>query len=393
MGASESHRLKPTLRKKRPATLLRALEQRFLFDAAAIIDPLLVVETISGSDTSTDVSQSSPTTTTAVAPSTDGSKTTSATSSTTAVATHTTTTADGAQVASDGSGSPQDSTTATSVSSTTADSATPQTTSSVSTQLRLTDSAASQSELLTAAISATEKKLVDFANSAEFMSVLAQVFANAGTDSQQWNAAAESLKQTITQSGLGIRVVLLSNSVMNGALGAYAMDAGDGQETIFLNADWLASNPSVDQIVAVQIEELGHAIDHRLNALVDSPGDEGEQFASLLFPPDYVILLNSNDSDRTVINVNGTLIEVECATLSSNAGTTQTPISYTEQATAVSLGTWTIAGVSTSVKDVTITIANPSGEEITIANGGNVGNIVLSNPSVGTWKLSSTAAD
>ena len=44
MGASESHRLKPTLRKKRPATLLRALEQRFLFDAAAIIDPLALVD-------------------------------------------------------------------------------------------------------------------------------------------------------------------------------------------------------------------------------------------------------------------------------------------------------------------------------------------------------------
>jgi hypothetical protein len=314
MGASDLHRLKPTLRKKRPATLLRALEQRFLFDAAAIIDPLLVVETISGSDTSTDVSQSSPTTTTAVAPSTDGSKTTSATSSTTAVATHTTTTADGAQVASDGSGSPQDSTTATSVSSTTADSATPQTTSSVTTQLRLTDSAASQSELLTAAISATEKKLVDFANSTEFMSVLTQVFGNAGTDPQRWNAAAESLKQTITQSGLGIRVVLLPNGVMNGAPGAYAVDAGDGRETIYLNSDWISSNPSIDQIVSVQLEEIGHSIDHRLNDLADSQGDEGELF-SLVLIGELIDGLRSDsilmENDHAQLLINGADVPVE----------------------------------------------------------------------------------
>ncbi|MFM8468202.1 MAG: hypothetical protein ACKOAO_11650 [Oxalobacteraceae bacterium] len=62
MGASELHRLKPKLRKKRPATLLRALEQRFLFDAAAIIDPLALVDASAKDTTTTDQSTQTSTT-------------------------------------------------------------------------------------------------------------------------------------------------------------------------------------------------------------------------------------------------------------------------------------------------------------------------------------------
>ena len=53
MGASEVSRLKKKYGGKRPPSLLRALEQRFLFDAAAIIDPLALLDP-SATNTSAD---------------------------------------------------------------------------------------------------------------------------------------------------------------------------------------------------------------------------------------------------------------------------------------------------------------------------------------------------
>jgi hypothetical protein len=100
-------------------------------------------------------------------------------------------------------------------------------------------------------------------------------------------------------------IVLLSSADMNGAMGAYAISTG----TIYLNADWLAT-ASKDQINAVLTEELGHHLDGSLNA-VETPGDEGEYFASLLThkEPSYGIA----SDDTVAIKVEGALINAEAA--------------------------------------------------------------------------------
>ena len=57
--------------------------------------------------------------------------------------------------------------------------------------------------------------------------------------------------------------------------------APDGDERIYLNANWLAS-ANAAAVEAVLLEELGHAIDQRLNQGNDTTGDEGAIFSALI---------------------------------------------------------------------------------------------------------------
>lgn len=56
--------------------------------------------------------------------------------------------------------------------------------------------------------------------------------------------------------------------------------------TIYLNQGWVATAPETE-LLAVLTEELGHHLDGLLNG-TDTPGDEGELFASLLLSPGNV---------------------------------------------------------------------------------------------------------
>jgi CSLREA domain-containing protein len=64
-----------------------------------------------------------------------------------------------------------------------------------------------------------------------------------------------------------------------GVAGAYVRSTA----TIYLNADWLASQPE-EAALAVLTEELGHWLDHQINSS-ETPGDEGELLARLLLGP------------------------------------------------------------------------------------------------------------
>lgn len=64
---------------------------------------------------------------------------------------------------------------------------------------------------------------------------------------------------------------------MAGLHDAYTHTDAKGEERIYLNADWLASANAaagVDAIEAVLLEELGHALDWRINGSNDSAGDD-----------------------------------------------------------------------------------------------------------------------
>lgn len=186
-------------------------------------------------------------------------------------------------------------------------------------------------KLADSTVSATQV-LSNFANSEEFLSVINQNFGHAGSDAAAWDQAAVKLKETLTQSGFGIRLQVLPASVMNGALGAYTVDAGDGLETIYLNAEWLEKLASLEALVAVQIEEIGHAIDHRLNGLNDSPGDEGERFSDMLMVGSDPVLLNGDENDHAVLIIEGRAIDVECAAPVLATGSTT---SYLENSASI----------------------------------------------------------
>jgi hypothetical protein len=64
----------------------------------------------------------------------------------------------------------------------------------------------------------------------------------------------------------------------------------------------------------VQLEEIGHSIDHRLNDLADSQGDEGELF-SLVLIGELIDGLRSDsilmENDHAQLLINGADVPVE----------------------------------------------------------------------------------
>lgn len=106
-----------------------------------------------------------------------------------------------------------------------------------------------------------------------FAAVLRQAFGvEAG------GATAEALRASLLGEGLEVGLAVQS---LPGLRGAYAAASGSAPEWVLLNGDWLAM-ASAAELEAVLLEELGHALDQRLNGAVDSPGDEGELFSALL---------------------------------------------------------------------------------------------------------------
>lgn len=315
---------------------MRVLEQRFLFDGAALIDPLVMAGEPSASEVTLVLAQESRATA-AVNAYIDlasvGHPTTSITSKNNAIAV--------SRIAA---------ATVISVSGGTSTEENP-----VLPQQLAIDVVSGEKKLADSTVSATQI-LSNFANSEEFLSVINQNFGHAGSDAAAWDQAAVKLKETLTQSGFGIRLQVLPASVMNGALGAYTVDAGDGLETIYLNAEWLENLASLEALVAVQIEEIGHAIDHRLNGLNDSPGDEGERFSDMLMVGSGPVLLNGDENDHAVLIIEGRAIDVECAAPALATGSTT---SYLENSASIVVNA-SIVPTDTDglLKTATLTIAS-----------------------------------
>ena len=86
-------------------------------------------------------------------------------------------------------------------------------------------------------------------------------------------AGALPLIQTLGSSPLKIEQVPIATLM---AKGAYAQ----ATETIYLAEEWVGQQ-SIEGIVAVLIEEIGHWLDSQVNA-IDTAGDEGAMFAALV---------------------------------------------------------------------------------------------------------------
>ncbi|QPN69363.1 hypothetical protein [Synechococcus sp. CBW1108] len=144
--------------------------------------------------------------------------------------------------------------------------------------------------------------------------MLQEAFGNAGTDPTAFRGNEATLAETLNSSGLQITVELRSAEELNGAAAAYAAQGHTGTERIYVNADWLASGPGAAEISQVLLEETGHAIDQRLNAELDSPGDEGELFAALLLGQSLSegqLVRISVDADHQIMALDGVQVAVQ----------------------------------------------------------------------------------
>jgi hypothetical protein len=89
--------------------------------------------------------------------------------------------------------------------------------------------------------------------------------------------AGEFFDRVRAQDVAGLpRVGLLDDRALNGARGVYVQET----DTIYLSRQFVEGS-SVDRITGVLIEEIGHGIDARVNA-IDAVGDEGDIFSRLV---------------------------------------------------------------------------------------------------------------
>ncbi|MCP9779012.1 type VI secretion system tube protein Hcp, partial [Cyanobium sp. Tous-M-B4] len=180
------------------------------------------------------------------------------------------------------------------------------------TQLLLsgTSLSASTSSYLEQALQLLEARLAAWvSNTNSYNALLLQVF---GAQSSETTADLQTL---LSGTGLTINLEILPATSLNGSYAAYTSSDPTGAERIYLNATWLES-ATAEQIEAVLLEELGHAIDIRLNGSADTAGDEGAIFSALLrdvtpAPAAY------SENDQSVISIAGNSVPVEAAGIAS----------------------------------------------------------------------------
>ena len=129
-----------------------------------------------------------------------------------------------------------------------------------------TSFSASANTALIEALWLLEERLASWSSNQDaFNDLLQQVFG------VQSSTNTADLQATISDSGLGINLEILDATSIDGLIAAYTSASPDGRERIYINGDWLEL-AAPEKIEAVLLEELSHAIDHRLNGSNDSTG-------------------------------------------------------------------------------------------------------------------------
>jgi hypothetical protein len=148
------------------------------------------------------------------------------------------------------------------------------------------------------------------ANQEGYLAVLRQVFAADGR-----RGPGVALRQELLGGPFRLRLDILDDTTLGGALGGYTHQAPDSGERIVLNRQWLIQ-ASTEAITAVLLEEVGHAIDHRLHGLHDSVGDEGEIFSAVIrgVAPNPAAV---SEDDQRWISIGGTPVSMEAAVVAS----------------------------------------------------------------------------
>ncbi|MBD2624714.1 right-handed parallel beta-helix repeat-containing protein [Microcystis flos-aquae FACHB-1344] len=104
------------------------------------------------------------------------------------------------------------------------------------------------------------------------------------------------------------KIEVVNSSVLGSANGAY----GISTNKIYLSESFFAS-ASLDALVAVILEEIGHYVDAQINR-VDTVGDEGELFSHLVRGVNLTeaeLTYIQTEDDRSVIDLGGQFIGVE----------------------------------------------------------------------------------
>ena len=156
--------------------------------------------------------------------------------------------------------------------------------------------------------------LANFAASDTYAQTMRSIYGQAGTDAAAFEAQMNALRDRLAAGDLGIPVALLSGSQMSTMQAAYAAVGASGSEVIYVNADWIHSGVDSGAVQRVLLEEIGHAIDQRLNPGADSPGDEGEAFSYAVQNIGIDAFPSVNQDDHHLLTIGNRSVSVEAAT-------------------------------------------------------------------------------
>ncbi|MEB3331123.1 MAG: Ig-like domain-containing protein, partial [Synechococcaceae cyanobacterium] len=198
------------------------------------------------------------------------------------------------------------------------------------------------------------------------VSLLTGIYGTAGTSSSTFTNNLNALFTLLSGTGLGLKVEVRSAADMNGAAAAYAPSAPDGAPRVYLNRDLLSNGTTPEQITWLLLEQLGQALDSRLNGNLDAAGDEGKAFAQALTGRSLTeaeMASLGRDPAGGVVMINGTAVAVESeANQGPSLTTSATGASFTE---AVGIGSQAAPVAVFSGTAVSVGGANEAWQTIT----------------------------
>ncbi|MCX5938461.1 MAG: VCBS domain-containing protein, partial [Cyanobium sp. LacPavin_0920_WC12_MAG_62_9] len=170
-------------------------------------------------------------------------------------------------------------------------------------------------------IAGTWQWLKERSGRADFKGLAGQAFGPAKA-SKAWDSNLTGVLGGLASGkGLsGLRFELVDGQTLKGLQGAYASKHPSGEPTILVNAEWF-STASAEQRQRLLLQEIGHALDDRLNGgVIDSRGDEGAFFAQLVTAtdPKTIKAATFNYSDHYTLQIDGKQVAVEASVNNAN---------------------------------------------------------------------------
>lgn len=167
--------------------------------------------------------------------------------------------------------------------------------------------------LIYTALQLAQEQLRFFAKSSEFQTQMKAAFGD--------HPAIVQLQIAWQGGDFGIipNTQVRSKTELSGAIAAF----DPLNNTIYVSQNYLQQYAkNIDVITAILLEEIGHAVDLHLNT-IDTPGDEGAIFASLVLgktlEPQQLKQLQAED-DTVSLKLDGAQITLETATISDSGG-------------------------------------------------------------------------
>lgn len=194
-----------------------------------------------------------------------------------------------------------------------------------------------------AAFIVAEHQVTGFLDQRNAVEQLREIFPGQSKQDAAWAIKAKSFLRRLSEGSADkIHIELKASSEINHLWAAFTPQGVDGRPTIFINAQ-LLQRAKPDEINKILLEEIGHWIDFEINGEMDSPGDEGQYFATKL------VFGNMDEAFKAQL-----LAENDFLKLSIDGQTYETELASILFTTSAAYNIWTSATQNTTQLETNI---------------------------------------